>query len=141
MPGVLHFPESYDAVRVPDPIRSMDAIDQAVVAAEEQFFAEIRDSLQITYLALSSFCKINHRMLVPMHRPALSFVDQPRESDDSLSEFWLEGVQPLATVLKTRDDWNWQVASFAKFPLLPRTIEVITELRGIDGIIKETTGL
>jgi len=135
----LPFPESYDAVEVPETMRSMDAIDERVAEAGEKFFGEIIDSLQFPRLALESFCRIRHRMLVPTIGHSLARGGL-RESDDSISELWVEGVQPLATVLKTRDERNWQVASFAKYPLLPQTIQIVNEIDTIANIVEPITG-
>lgn len=134
MSELLFFPDSYNAVKVPESIRSMDAIDERVVEAEAHFFEEITDSLQLSRLALASFCQIRHRMLVPTEGLKFSRGDL-RESDDIVTELWVEGVQPLATVLKTRDEVNWQVASFAKYPLLPRAIEIVQEIGTLEDII------
>lgn len=128
------FQQSYEAVAIPAPIRSMDAIDERVVAAEEHFLQEVSDSLQLSKLALSTFCSIRHRMLVPLdyqHSQARSV----RASDDILSELWFSDVQPLATVMKVRDGHNWQVANFSKYPLLPHTVSVITNIEAIDDVI------
>ncbi len=135
----LLFPASYEAVRVPDTLHTKDAIDEQVREAQQHFFEEIRDSLQISQLAISAFCRINYRMLVP-HHPGQQYGETQRYSDDFISEFWFERVQPLATVVKVRDEWNWQVASFAKYPLLPRTVRIITELESIDDIIDNRRG-
>ncbi len=113
----------------------MDAIDERVVEAENTFFQEVTDSLQLSKLALSTFCNMRHRMLVPLDydKPLARMV---RGSDDIVSELWFEGVQPLAAVMKVRDERNWQVASFSKYPLLPKTLEAITDLDAIIDIIE-----
>ena len=134
MTEVIFFPASYNAVAVPEPIRTMDADDERVVEAESNFFEAIADSLQLSHFALASLCRLQRRMLVPSEGLGFTRGDL-REPDDSINELWVDGVQPLATVLKTRDDTDWQVASFTKYPLLPQTIHIVGEFESIDDII------
>lgn len=132
------FQTLYDALEVPAPRIGTDITDEQIVHEEAQFFMRVRRSLQLSHFALESFYKMNVRMLVPVQGQTFARGDR-REPDDVISELWADDIQPLATVLKVRDDQRRYVATFSKFPLLPRTIEVIDEMHGIDEIISPTT--
>lgn len=52
-----------------------------------------------------------------------------------MQELKIEGVQTLASVLRVRDEYNFQVAHFAKYELLPRSVEIIREIDKLEGDI------
>lgn len=128
----------YNTVEVPEPLVMMDAADERASYEEARFFQRVSRSLQLSHFALESFFQTNVRMLVPAQGHTFARGDR-RESDDVLHELWADDIQPLATVLRVRDGRSSHVAVFSKFPLLPRTIEVVREMHAIDEIIAPTT--
>jgi len=115
----------YQAVEVPETIRSMDAIDPLVQRAEDEFFKSVTDSLQLTYLARVSFLSIQRYMLVQPER------DMPEKSEDFITKLEYKNIQTLASVLKVRDDVNFQVAHFSLYGLLDDTLD---DLFGIEEV-------
>jgi len=126
----------YKQVGVPAPIRTMDAIDARVADATEDFFRQLAGAFQLSQLALSVLMKVDTRMLVPPFSPsAMHSADTLRASDDYLEQLSIEGAQTLASVLRTRDERNFQIAHFAKYALLPGSIEILAELEHLEGRI------
>lgn len=120
----LDFVARFNAVEVPAPIRTMDAIDERVAEAREAFFDRILTALELSHLAIVASLERDTRMLVPP--------DQSRRSEDYIDELRLKGVQPLASVLRIRDDVNYQVAFFNKYPLTPHAITTFREIEEIE---------
>lgn len=120
----LDFVERYNRVPVPESLRTIDmagdvsADSRIVLERTEEFFENIVASFSFTDLARTSLLSINHRMLVPTDGSL-------RYSDDQMDELSVEGIQPLGTVLRTRDVSNYQLAQFTKYPLRTETIEHI----------------
>jgi|GEM_PF-1427349 len=145
----------YSQVEVPATLRTQDAIDGRVAEVQEAFFADIVDALQISHLAQRAILNINVRMLVPPDTNSLNAhhlhsledhepqgmslgVSRFRASDDFLTQLDMNGIQPLATVLRTRDDWNYQIAQFTKYDLEQKTVDVLGEIDGLEGIIGQS---
>lgn len=125
------FLEAYNAVVVPEPLVSMDAIDEHVHATADRFFAEVRTALDLGSHTVATFFEIEDKMLVTPHGPE----KEVRGSDDFMHLFQRRGGQAIASVLYQRDSFNFQIAQFAKYPLLPRTIEEIREFQRLEQII------
>jgi hypothetical protein len=106
--------DRYAAVPVPLPIRTIDSIDARLEETEHDFFNRIIASFKLAEHVVSSTFQRQYRIVSDRGNVAYSC--------DMTSELWLEGVQPLGLVLKTRDDSNFQVASFAKMPLVDTAI-------------------
>ena len=106
--------ERYNAVPVPAPIRTIDSIDERLEEVEHDFFNRIIASFRLAEQVISSTFQKDYRIL--SHQGNRDY------SVDMTSELWLRGVQPLGLVLKTRDDSNFQVASFAKMPLVDTAV-------------------
>lgn len=119
---------AYNHVPVPETMLSMDANNEQVHASADQFFEDIMNSLDLGRRTLGDFFEINYRMLIPTikRRRAL------RETDEYTQFLQKTGSQTLAAVLYRRDDFNYQIAHFAKFPLLPKTVAEIRELQQFD---------
>ena len=106
--------ERYNAVPVPAPIRTIDSIDERLEEVEHDFFNRIIASFRLAEQVISSTFQKDYRIL--SHQGNRDY------SVDMTSELWLRGVQPLGLVLKTRDDSKFQVASFAKMPLVDTAV-------------------
>lgn len=120
-----NFLDAYNAVEVPAPMLSMDAIDEQVAEVSNTFFDNVRDSLDLSYRSLEHLFEIEYKMLVPSYPSGTAAEHMVLASDDYLKLFQRRGGQALASVLYTRDDFNYQIAHFAKFPLLAKTEEEI----------------
>lgn len=101
--------ERYNEIPVPLPMKSIDSIDEALERVEDDFFDRIVASFRLAEHVVATTFKTDYRII---SRPL-----NKEYSCDLTSELWLEGVQPLATVLKVRDELNHQVSLFSKYPL------------------------
>lgn len=129
------FIEAYNAVRVPDVLHSMDAIDEAVKEASDTFFGDIRDSFDLTDHAAFHLFEIQHKMLVPAYPDGTPASERVLASDDYIRTFRRQGGQAIAAVLYTRTDTNYQDAHFSKYPLLPETEAEIRTFHRLDRIV------
>lgn len=127
----------YDQVTVPESLRTMDPIGDMsedgkynVIETTHDFFDRIMASLQLSRRALAHVLEFESRMLVPL--------DRSRASDDIVTELRVKYVQTIATTLRTRDDWNWQVTHFAKYPLIPRATRAIAAIADLGGAAPDT---
>lgn len=135
------FIERYNRVPVPESLRTIDmagdmsADDRSVLERVDSFFEEVAGAFSFTDIARASLLEVNHRMLVPLDGSL-------RATDDQIDELWIRNIQPLATVLRTRDEWNWQVAQFSKYPLLPRTACLVQSAleasAALDAVLKDS---
>lgn len=128
------FLTEYNKVVVPEPILSMDSLDEGVNKAETKFLDEIMDSLDVGNLTLDHFFEIDIKMLVPPFQTGVSLEKQRLESDDYIKVFKKRGSQVLASVVYFRDDFNYQITHFAKYPLLSKTEQEIRELQRLERI-------
>ena len=136
----LEFIEHYNAVKVPEPFVTMDAIDEEVGLVKDKFFDQIVSSLGLSRLAVAATFNMDIRMLMsPIE--SLRTVDTVHGTDDFIDEIAIEGVQPLATAFRYRNDLNFQVILFAKYPLLPKAIDTLTEMHNLDGVVGNTSNL
>jgi len=108
----------YNEVEVPETLRTMDGDNKHVAETTNDFFDRVRASLSLSYLALTHLVEVDSRMIV---RPWQS------GSDDFIEELWLKDRQLMATAVRIRDQTNFQVTHFAKYPLMPRSIDAIEE--------------
>ena len=116
----------YSEVEVPAPLRTMDAADKHVAETTNNFFDRVQASLSLSYLALSSCVEIDSRMIVRAGQTG---------SDDFIEELWLKDRQLMATAVRIRDETNFQVTHFAKYPLAPESVEMLDELTMLEQII------
>lgn len=128
------FLNAYTAVEVPAPTLSMDAIDEQVGEVSDKFFDDVRDSLDLSYRSLGHLFEIDYKMLVPSYPLGTAAEHMVQASDDYLKRFMRRGGQTLASVLYTRDDFNYQIAHFAKFPLLSKTEADIRSFQQLERI-------
>lgn len=128
------FLELYEAVEVPDPVLTIDAIDPLAIETTEAFFRNIQNSLQLGAGSLDLFFERDMAMLVPAYEIGTPSSERVRATDDFLAVFKKRGQQVIASVLAVRDDFNYQVTHFTKYPLLPQTIEDIRELQRFERI-------
>ncbi len=129
------FVERFEAIDVHKPMKTgeLDA-DLEVQEVSEKFFKDIIDSLQLGRRALTSYFEIETKMLVPFN-PEAPNQEQPQYSDESIRSFKVKGDQTLAIIHKTRNDFNFQIVSFAKFEPSDLTIETVESLQRAEGII------
>jgi hypothetical protein len=121
---------AYNAVEVPPTIVSQDAIDEQVRLAEEIFFAAIQASLDLSPRTVGVFFEIERRLLVRQAHAEEGYFG----TDDYQHRFRKSGQQILASVTYIRDDLNYQIAHFAKYPLLQGTEHGIRELQRLERI-------
>ncbi len=121
---------AYNAVEVPATILSQDAIDEEVNTIKENFFAEIRDSLDLSPRTLEHFFDVERRLIVRQSHAEQGYFG----TDDYQTHFRRTGHQILASVTYMRDDFNYQVAHFAKHTLLEDTVSGIRELQQLERI-------
>ena len=126
------FLEAYTAVEVQGVMRSMDATDTLVVAVSNTFFTAIRTSLDISPRSLSHLFEIEQKALTPIYPEERSPEHMVRTSDEYIRKFKRRGGQTLASILYTRDDFNYQDVHFAKYPLLPITEEEIRTFQHLE---------
>lgn len=114
--------ERYDAVVVPGLFRTgeLDA-DREVNATEERFMGEVVDSLGLSQRALQFVLRFDHRMLV---EPSIA-EQNAKLSDDYLHRLQVSGVQTLASVERSRDETNFMIVHFAKYPLSAMAVRAI----------------
>lgn len=122
---------AYNAVEVPATRVSADAIDEHVYELERCFMGEIRASLDLSDFALEHFFVEERSLLVRPEHAEQGYFD----TDDYQLRYRKCGQQILASVTYTRDDFNYQVAHFAKYPLTDHTVESIRELQRIERIV------
>ena len=124
------FINAYNAVQVPETLVSMDAIDEQVRSTQDSFFAAISDSLDLSSRTVGHFFEIERRLLLRDEHVQEGYYG----TDDYQERFRKTGQQILASVTYIRDDWNYQVAHFAKYPLLEGTVRNIRELQQLERI-------
>lgn len=104
-----------EGVEVPETYRFSTGPEETVEIGRitDDYFDRTITALRLSNRALQSFFEIQHRTLGEEEPGGLL-----RVSDDFDTSLWLKGVQPLASVRNVRDDPNFQVILFAKYPLL-----------------------
>lgn len=125
---------AYNAVPVPETMRTKDASDEAVIRTTETFFSEVRDSLDLSPRTLGAFFEMSWKTLVPMYEQEVPPEQRIHGTDDMYYSFRRKGYQALASVTYIRDDPNYQIAHFAKYPLLPATEQAIRDLQHLERI-------
>jgi len=129
-----YFLEAYNAVEVPRTIRTVDemgdnSVDDVVVRETiETFFAQTVEAFGLGYLAMQRCFFIDSRMISQGTTGAAS--------DDFIETLEIQDRQIIASAIRIRDQWNYQVTHFAKYPLTATTLEVIREFGVVDEIIK-----
>lgn len=111
----------YEAVPVPKGFRH--DLSENVDAVQTDFFLEIITALDLGHQALGYF-DVRDRMLLPITHSQL----RRPGSDDYLHELLLGNAQTLALTLRTRDQFNYEVAHFSKIPLQQTTLDWIQSL-------------
>lgn len=134
-PNRPDFIDAYNGVVVPETVVSMDAIDGQVSETMSTFFDEIIDSLDLSPLALDASFERDRKMIIPSYGPTFIPEKNVYATDDFIELFRMKGRQVLAAVTLMRDDYNYQIAHFSKYPLLSQTEATIRELQRVDGII------
>lgn len=118
MPTRPPFPESYDAVSVPETIYLEGEESSDVSDIANRFFDKIEASLQLGYLAIQTFCKVRVRT-VRLPSGELKYSQKLR----------FVGAQSLArVVVEIHDNEARTTVGFEKYSLSPRTIETIHDI-------------
>lgn len=128
------FVATYNAITVPTTLLSMDAIDEVVHETSEAFFKEVSDSLDLSYRSLLYFFERDIKMLVPTYGEDVRPENRVHSSDDYFEYFRKKGGQVLAAVMYTRDDFNFQFAQYALYPLHQNTIDDVRTLHRMEQI-------
>lgn len=127
----LDFIDAFNEVKVPPTIVLQDAID--VASLECRYFEDIQSSLQLSRRALNTFFEYETRLLIPSHREkALIRGESGIMTDDYMRLFRQTGRQALASVALIRNDFNYSIVHFAKYPLTEGTVESIQRIRSFD---------
>jgi len=121
---------AYNAVEVPPTLLSQDAIDEDVHLVYRTFFGAIRDSLDLSPRTLTHFFQIERRLVITQEHADAGYFG----TEDYQTRFRKTGQQILASVTYERDDLNYQIAHFAKYPLLEGTVRSIRELQQLERI-------
>lgn len=95
--------------------------DEQLKAMEARFFNDVRLAINLGSRALTA------GIITVEYRNILSTKDHI--TDDKVQMWHLNGFQPLALSLRTRNDPNYIVAQFAKFPLLDESVERILKFQ------------
>jgi hypothetical protein len=135
MPERPDFLSAYNAVEVPAPLLSMDAIDEQVRETTDTFFDSVIRSLDLSPLVMGNFFEIKWKTLTPMYEDSVPYESRVHGTDDYIQMLRKQGSQTLAAVMYTRDDFNYQIAHFAKYPLLAKTEKEIRELQRLERIV------
>jgi hypothetical protein len=120
----MHFPDfiqQFNIVKVPEIEQTIDDATGPWAEIEQDYFNRIIASFKMSQHAIGVTFDIDRRMLVP--------ADMSRASNDFISELWVKDRQPIATTLRVRNELNYQVVLFNKYPLLPSTIETIEAIK------------
>lgn len=127
------FEERFNDVEVPETMHSMELdADETINQVSEQYFEDIITALNLGNVALDIFFEIKYRMLVEPQQSS------PEASDDYIQELHFKGVQPLASILRTRNQSNSLTVSFAKYSLLPYTVQAAERLQASTQIAGDT---
>jgi len=130
----LDFVKRFEAVEVPTTLRTIDEMgdnsegDTSVRETIRGFFDRTVAAFELSHLAMQSCFEINTAMLIPS--------TEHTYSDDFIETLEIKDVQLIASAVRKRDEWNYQVTHFAKYPLTPRSVRVIKEFEMIEGIIQ-----
>ena len=112
------FMESFNAVEVPPTMIVQDEFDAAQY--QRDFLKEIQDSLVLSDRALGAFFDEETKLLLPYAKQeALRRGESGMMTDDYITLFRHRGRHALASVMLIRDDFNYTVVHFAKYPILP----------------------
>lgn len=125
---------AYNAVEVPPTMRVQDAIDEQLRTTTDTFFENIYSSLDLSPRTLGGFFEFKFNTLVPLYEDDRPDSDKVRVTDDMVHSFRRKGSQALAAVMSIRDDPNYTIAHFAKYPLLPQTEDLIRDLQRLERI-------
>ena len=108
--------------------RSLDARD--AIAAEEQFFGNIRHELEkhLSHLALSSALRVQE-VTHPVKNGAESAVSH---------ELYISKVQSIAFALQTKEN-DHQVVRFGTLPLTERGRRTLVSLEQVDDLLSNYT--
>lgn len=140
MTGRPDFVETYNAVQVPGVLQTIDAMSPEFAQAEQDFFDRIRASFALSSRALDMVVQPHyHNMVVLFEDPVSGYNPlQPeaiRPTESYIETLDIEDVQTIASVIRTRNAFNHQVAVFAKYPLSDRAITIVRELQMGEDII------
>ncbi len=130
-----NFVDAYNAVEVPAPLLSTDAIDEHVTLTTNRFFDAIMESLDLSPLAMQYALEFKWKTLTPMYEDSVPYEQRVHGTDDYIQMLRKQGSQTLAAVMYTRDDFNYQIAHYTKYPLLSKTEAELRELHRLERII------
>lgn len=125
---------AYNAVEAPDTMVSQDAVDPQVNETVDTFFEAVYSSLDLSPRTLGHFFEREGKMLVPRYENDITSSERVYATDDYQERFRRRGHQILAAVTYIRDDFNYQIAHFSKFPLTPPTEKAIRDLQQMERI-------
>lgn len=121
------FLRSFNSVEVPLTVVLQDAVE--ATALQLAYLENIQDSLQLSSRALSSFFEYETRLLIPAtQEAALARGESGIMTDDYTRLFRQKGRQALASVTLIRDDFNYSIVHFAKYPLSEGSVESLRSI-------------